>query len=90
MSKKITIFAIANIFLTYLLLVAFGWCAYAICRGNPTFLIPLPLLLAIFIILDQLIIWLILKYFKMLNMHTLLIGAGEIVILYVLLFLAYR
>ena len=90
MSKKITIFAIANIFLTYLLLVAFGWCAYAICGGNPTFLIPLPILLGVFFILDLLIIWPILKYFKMLNMRTLLIGASEILILYMLLFLAYR
>jgi hypothetical protein len=90
MSKKITVFAIANIFLTYLLLVAFGWSAYAICGGNPTFLIPFPVLSGLFFVLDLLIIWLILKYFKMLNTRTVLIGAGEIVVLYLLFFLAYR
>jgi hypothetical protein len=36
------------------------------------------------------IIWPILKYFKMLNMRAPLIGAGEILILYMLLFLAYQ
>jgi len=89
MRKKIVIFSIANILITYLLLVGFGWCAYAICRGDPTFLIPLPGLLGIFLILDLLVIRLILKYFKIFSYSTFLIGVGEVVLMYMLI-LAYH
>jgi hypothetical protein len=90
MKKKVIIFLIANILMTYLLLVGLGWLAFAICGGNPTFLIPLPVLLLVFFILDLVMIRMILTYFKIFSFNTFLIGASEVALLYILVLFAYH
>jgi hypothetical protein len=85
MRKKEVIYLLVNIPVTYLLFVLLGWLFYLFCNGNPSYLIPFPILLSFFFILNLLFLVGVLKYFKKYNSRILLITVIEITLLYILL-----
>jgi hypothetical protein len=90
MKKKIAIFLIVNVLLTYVLLVCLGWIAYFICGGNPTYFVPLPALFLIFLIIQALINRGLLKKFKIYTLNLFLVSIVEAGIIYALLFRMYH
>ncbi|MEJ0101167.1 MAG: hypothetical protein WDO19_00820 [Bacteroidota bacterium] len=84
MSKKAIIYLIVNIPFTYLLFISFGWIAYVIVEGNPTYIIPFNVLLLLFSILT---ILLAIGFIKLLKIHSIitpLIAIIEIAAMYLL------
>lgn len=90
MNKKVIIYFVANIPIIYFLFIGLGWIAYFTLRGNPTFLIPFPLLLAIFAILTAFITIGMLKLLKIYTKTALLLALSEIVIMYIFFWIFFR
>ena len=85
MNKKIVIAYIINIPLTYVLVCVMGWISYFIVSGNPTFFIPLRILLCIYFILYLGIIIATLRSFKLYKFERFLIMSFESLVVYILL-----
>ncbi|MBB6110028.1 hypothetical protein SAMN05421821_108165 [Mucilaginibacter lappiensis] len=85
MNKKIVFAYIINVPLTYVLVCIMGWMSYFIVNGNPTFFIPLRILLCIYFILHLIIIIAALRFFKLYKFKRFLIMGFESLIVFILL-----
>jgi hypothetical protein len=84
MTRRIIFFTLV-IPVTYFLFVLFGWFFYLMCHGNPTFFIPLPVLMTIFLAGTLLISRATLKYFKIYNRLNFCLASIEIAAVYIFL-----
>ena len=84
MRKKTIIYLLVNIPFTYLLFISFGWAAYFIVGGNPTFIVPFKTLLIIFSTLTIMIAIGFITLLKIYSFNTVLIAIVEIVAIYLL------
>ena len=89
-TKKTLLYLLINIPFTYLLFSCFGWTAYFIIGGNPTFFVPFGTLLMIFSSLTIMIAIGFITLFKIYTPKTVLITIIEIVVIYILLWSLFK
>jgi hypothetical protein len=90
LNKKAIIALLVNIPLTYIFFCVMGWLCYFMVNGNPTFFVPLRILLLVFFELYIGIIIGLLKYFKIYTFNIFLIAAVKTTIIYILLAVALK